>query len=268
MHLIEARLSRLHVPAPPALTSVYFTRAIKITGMPTTHHNSAGDSSPVNPEDPEYEDFLEDEEPSPAFTPAPLPPLTNEPRRHPDSCLTLSLPLIKALHAQLPPTPELTLSIGSGTGLVEALLDSLVDIQAQDPTQEVSQKSPAPRKLNLTSIEIAPSPNKYHRNHRTVPGTWALDPAAAEAKAWMFVYPKQVALVRKYMEAFASSSSGSGEKGIAVETVLYVGPRMDWDDFRGALEPFAEDVEVWDEERMESVGGQGWECVVRVRVKR
>ncbi|KAK1460082.1 hypothetical protein CMEL01_03081 [Colletotrichum melonis] len=233
--------------------------------MSTTRHNSAGDSSPVNPEDPEYEDFLEDEEPSPAFTLAPLPPLTNEPRRHPDSCLTLSLPLIKALHAQLPPTPELTLSIGSGTGLVEALLDSLVDIQAQDPTQEVSQKSPAPRKLNLTSIEIAPSPNKYHRDHRTVPGTWALDPAAAEAKAWIFVYPKQVALVRSYMEAFASSNSS--EKRV-VETVLYVGPRMDWDDFRSALEPYAESVEVWDEERMEGVGGQGWECVVRVTVKR
>ncbi|KAK1712010.1 hypothetical protein BDP67DRAFT_357167, partial [Colletotrichum lupini] len=192
-----------------------------------------------------------------------LPPLTNEPRRHPDSCLTLSRPLIKALHAQLPPAPELSLSIGSGTGLAEALLDSLTDTQdpstREDP--QASQELPVPRPLNLTSIEIAPSPNKYHRNHRTVPGTWALDPAAAEAKAWMFVYPKQVALVRKYMEAFASGSSGSGEKGVAVETVLYVGPRMDWDDFRGALEPFAEDVEVWDEERMESVGGQGWECV-------
>ncbi|KXH41302.1 hypothetical protein CNYM01_12060 [Colletotrichum nymphaeae SA-01] len=239
--------------------------------MSTTQRNSAGDSSPVNPEDPEYEDFLEDEEPSPAFTPAPLPPLTNEPQRHPDSCLTLSLPLIKALHAQLPPAPDLTLSIGSGTGLVEALLDSLAD--THDPTTQedpqASQESPAPRPLNLTSIEIAPSPNKYHRNHRTVPGTWALDPAAAEAKAWMFVYPKQVALVRKYMEsAFASSSSGSAEKAAAVETVLYVGPRMDWDDFRSALEPYAESVEVWDEERMEGVGGQGWECVVRVRVKR
>lgn len=85
----------------------------------------------------------------------------------------------------------------------------------------------------------------------------------------MFVYPKQVALVRKYMEsAFASSSSGSGERTAAVETVLYVGPRMDWDDFRSALEPYAESVEVWDEERMEGVGGEGWECVVRVTVKR
>ncbi|KAK1707514.1 hypothetical protein CaCOL14_001396 [Colletotrichum acutatum] len=240
--------------------------------MSTTQRNSAGDSTPADPDDPEYEDLLQDEEPSPAFTPAPLPTLTNEPQRHPDSCLTLSLPLIKALHAQLPPTPELTLSIGSGTGLVEALLDSLADTKDQNPTQEdpraskASQETPAPRPLNLTSIEIAPSPNKYHPNHRTVPGTWALDPAAAEAKAWIFVYPKQVALVKKYMEAFASSHSS--KKAAAVETVLYVGPRMDWDDFRGALEPYAESVEVWDEERMEGVGGRGWECVVRVTVKR
>ncbi|KXH45045.1 hypothetical protein CSIM01_01174 [Colletotrichum simmondsii] len=240
-------------------------------GMSTTHHSSADDSVLASTKDPEYEDLLEDEEPSTAFTPAPFTPLTNEPQRHPDSCLTLSLPLIKALHAQLPPAPELTLSIGSGTGLVEALLDSLAGTHGQDPTREAPQGShgshavPAPRPLNLTSIEIAPSPNKYHRNHRTVPGTWALDPAAAEAKAWMFVYPKQAALVRKYMEAFASSNSS--EKGV-VETVLYVGPRMDWDDFRGALEPFAESVDVWDEERMEGVGGRGWECVVRVTVKR
>ncbi|EXF75870.1 hypothetical protein CFIO01_11385 [Colletotrichum fioriniae PJ7] len=247
--------------------------------MFTTQSNSVDNSAPMKPGDPDYEDFLGDEEePSPAFSPASLPPLTNEPQRHPDSCLTLSLPLIKALHAQLPPAPDLTLSIGSGTGLVEALLDSLAGTQeGQNLTQapyaalqasgsSSSQASPAPRAaLNLTSIEIAPSPNTYHPCHRTVPGTWALDPAAAEAKAWVFVYPKQVALVRKYMEAFASNESGGNG---AVETVVYVGPRMDWDDFRGALEPFAESVDVWDEERMEGAGGQRWECVVRVRVKR
>ncbi|KAJ0298337.1 hypothetical protein COL5a_002882 [Colletotrichum fioriniae] len=244
--------------------------------MSTTQSNLVDDSAPINPGDPDYEDFLGDEEePSPAFTPAPLPILTNEPHRHPDSCLTLSLPLIKALHAQLPPAPDLTLSIGSGTGLVEALLDSLAGTQDQNLSQapyalqasgSSSQASPAPRAaLNLTSIEIAPSPNTYHRSHRTVPGTWALDLAAAEAKAWVFVYPKQVALVRKYMEAFASNESGGNG---AVETVVYVGPRMDWDDFRGALEPFAESVEVWDEERMEGVGGQRWECAVRVTVKK
>ncbi|KXH61223.1 hypothetical protein CSAL01_09040 [Colletotrichum salicis] len=232
--------------------------------MATTRYE-ANEVVLAGPSDPDYEDLLEDEEPSSNFTLAPLPNLTNEPQRHPDSCLTLSLPLLKALHAQLPPAPDLTLSIGSGTGLVEALLDSLAESQDQDPQASgVPQGSQvAHRPLNLTSIEIAPSPNKYHANHRTVPGTWALDPAARDTKVWMFVYPKQVALVRKYMEAFAASSA----KG-AVEKMVYVGPRMDWDDFRGALEPYAEDVEVWEEERMEGVGGVGWECVVVVRVRR
>ncbi|GKT44521.1 uncharacterized protein ColSpa_04702 [Colletotrichum spaethianum] len=188
-----------------------------------------------------YEDFPQDEEPSLTFIPHPLPQLTNEPQTLPDSCLSLSLPLLRDLHAQLPPSPHLTLSIGSGTGLVEGLLHSLA----------------SPYALNLVSVEIAPSPNRYHASHRTVPGTWALDLLAKEAKAWMFVYPKQVSLVREYMAAFSREGSA--------ETVMYIGPRMDWGDFRGAFEGFAREIEVWGEERMEAAGGRAWECVAIVR---
>ncbi|KZL85895.1 hypothetical protein CI238_07735 [Colletotrichum incanum] len=187
------------------------------------------------------EDFPQDEEPSSAFIPHPLPQLTNEPQTLPDCCLSLSLPLLRELHGYLPPSPHLTLSIGSGTGLVEGLLHSFA----------------SPYALNLVSVEIAPSPNRYHTAHRTVPGTWALDPLAKEAKAWVFVYPKQVALVKEYMAAFSREGSA--------ETVMYVGPRTDWDDFRDAFKGFASQFEFWGEERMEAVGGRAWECVAIVR---
>ncbi|KAF3811884.1 hypothetical protein GCG54_00003633 [Colletotrichum gloeosporioides] len=177
----------------------------------------------------------------PPFSPPPLPQLTDFPQTIPDSCLSLSIPLLSALHALLPPAPTLTLSIGSGTGLVEALLQSLPDA--------------AP--LNLVSVEVAPSPNKYHHPHRTVPGTWAVEGLAREAAAWMFVYPKQVALVREYMRLFV--------EGPGPEVVVYVGPRMDWGDFGGALEGGERQVEVWGEEGMEEVGGRGWEVVAVVR---
>ncbi|KAJ0164219.1 hypothetical protein CTA2_1509, partial [Colletotrichum tanaceti] len=163
------------------------------------------------------EDFPRDnEEPSStAFAPPPLPQLTNEPQTLPDSCVSVSRPFLRALHALLPHSPHLTLSIGSGTGLVEALLHDLAP----------------PPKPNLVSVEVAPSPNRFHAAHRTVPGTWALDPLAARARAWLFVYPKQVALVRAYVEAFLGRRDAEAE----VDVVVYVGPRMDWDDFRCAL---------------------------------
>ncbi|KDN71723.1 hypothetical protein CSUB01_11074 [Colletotrichum sublineola] len=193
---------------------------------------------------------------SPAFVPLPQPRLTNEPQTLPDCCLSLSLPLLRELHGCLPPAPHLTLSIGSGTGLLEGLLHDLASSSS-------SSSLPHATTLNLVSVEVAPSANRYHAAHRTVPGTWALDPLAEQARAWVFVYPKQVALVRGYVDAF----SGEGV-GCAVETVMYVGPRRDWDDFRAAFEGLVGDVEVWDEERMEAVGGRAWECVAIVRPKK
>ncbi|KAK2049957.1 hypothetical protein LZ31DRAFT_256147 [Colletotrichum somersetense] len=209
------------------------------------------------------EDFPQDaedgeEESSPAFIPLPLPQLTDDPQTLPDCCLSLSRPLLRELHGRLPPAPQLTLSIGSGTGLLEGLLHDL----ASSSSSSTPPYGDATATLNLVSVEVAPSPNRYHAAHRTVPGTWALDPLAAEARAWVFVYPKQVALVRGYVAEFVS---GAGGRGCAVETVVYVGPRRDWDDFRAAFDGLMASFEVWDEDRMEAVGGRAWECVAIVR---
>ncbi|KAJ7107844.1 hypothetical protein C8R44DRAFT_885241 [Mycena epipterygia] len=50
-----------------------------------------------------------------------LPMLTASASRHPSSYASLSLPLLDLLDAVLPPPSELTLSVGSGTGLLKAL---------------------------------------------------------------------------------------------------------------------------------------------------
>ncbi|KAK2021998.1 hypothetical protein LX32DRAFT_216107 [Colletotrichum zoysiae] len=202
---------------------------------------------------PQDDEDGEEEEPSPAFIPLPLPRLTDDPRTLPDCCLSLSRPLLRELHGRLPPAPHLTLSIGSGTGLLEGLLHDLASSSSTPPYGDA--KTTTTTALNLVSVEVAPSPNRYHAAHRTVPGTWALDPLAAEARAWVFAYPKQVALVRGYVAGFVPG---------AVETVVYVGPRRDWDDFRTAFDGIAAGVEVWDEGRMEAAGGRAWECVAIV----
>ena len=51
-----------------------------------------------------------------------LPSLTDRPAVYAGCCLALSTPLVAHLHSLLPKAPALTLSIGSGFGLLEALL--------------------------------------------------------------------------------------------------------------------------------------------------
>ncbi|KAH5440759.1 hypothetical protein HBI32_011690 [Parastagonospora nodorum] len=87
--------------------------------------------------------------------PPPLPVLTNAPKAFPGCCLALSAPLIEYIHSLLPPAPALTLSIGSGFGLLEA---------------HVLAVSQPPR---LLGVEVEKSPNQYlpAANHRLVHGT-------------------------------------------------------------------------------------------------
>ncbi|KAJ8076408.1 hypothetical protein PM082_000831 [Marasmius tenuissimus] len=178
-----------------------------------------------------------------SFHPPLLPQLTGEPQSHPDSCLSFSLPLLRAVHELLPAAPDLTLSIGSGSGLVESLLQTITE----------------PYSLNLVGVEVMPSPNKYlpPTSHRCVQGTWALDPLSKAAKAWLFVYPKRVGLIEEYLNA---------HKTDGVQTVVWNGPRRDWEEFSTAFATSpSEDIELWDEERIEAAGGRAWECIAIVR---
>ncbi|KAJ7824755.1 hypothetical protein B0H14DRAFT_3088706 [Mycena olivaceomarginata] len=141
-----------------------------------------------------------------------VPKLTASTSRHPFSCASLSLPLLDLLDAVLPPPCELTLSVGSGTGLLEALFlqrhphrsssDSFLGV-------EVSQTRPINRFLPEANTAV-------------VPGTWAIAPS--EAEGLMFVYPRQPGLVRVYLG-----------QGTRLRTVVWIGPREWGEEDQGAM---------------------------------
>ncbi|KAF2202770.1 hypothetical protein GQ43DRAFT_391476 [Delitschia confertaspora ATCC 74209] len=187
---------------------------------------------------------------SPVF-PHSLPPLTETPKAHPGCCLTLSLPLLTFLMSQLPPFPFMTLSIGSGTGLLEALLLS----HSLSPSSPSSSSSSS-RRLNIQTVEVAEKENQHMppELHHTVPGTWALVEEARRASGWMFVYPKLTSLVERYLNEFVRE-----EKGAIVKTILWIGPAMDWEDFEGMFRTLKGwKTEVWN---AKDVGGRAWEVV-------
>ncbi|KAH3909969.1 hypothetical protein HBI56_129120 [Parastagonospora nodorum] len=167
--------------------------------------------------------------------PPPLPVLTNAPKAFPGCCLALSAPLIEYIHSLLPPAPALTLSIGSGFGLLEA---------------HVLAVSQPPR---LLGVEVEKSPNQYlpAANHRLVHGTRFLEPLAAEAATWLFVYPRRVGLVNEYLHEYG--------QGI-VETIIWIGPQADWADY---IQCFAR----WDVQihNADEVGGRAWDTIAVVK---
>ncbi|KAL4799077.1 hypothetical protein BDV19DRAFT_385757 [Aspergillus venezuelensis] len=137
--------------------------------------------------------------------------LTASPTAFPNCCLSISNPLLSHLSFLLPNLPYFTLSIGSGSGLLEALITHLYP------------------NVSVEGVEVNSSVNLYIAEERmnTVSGTWDLLPRATQAKAWMFVYPREPKLVTKYIETY--------EKEGKVEIILWLGPRADWPDYEGCL---------------------------------
>ena len=126
----------------------------------------------------------------------------HSPAHLPDCCSSLSISLLKHLASLLPPDPALTLSIGSGSGLLEALL--------------IHQRP----KLNLKAVEVPTTNNKYMPAERLqiVNGYRELCDLAADASAWMFVYPRDIWLLREYVQVFG------GQK---CHLIIWIGPRAD-----------------------------------------
>ena len=158
--------------------------------------------------------------------PFPLPTLTSTPVQHPDCCLGLSMTLLDTIlhifqtytRTQPGNTRESTkthvkcLSIGSGTGLFEALLTSKVgNYHAFE--------------LDLHGLEVASSTtaNKYlPQNLRcTVPSTSSLYEEASEFDVWLFVYPRDPRLVKKYLDHACEQTKNP-------ELVLFLGPKSDF----------------------------------------
>lgn len=164
-----------------------------------------------------------------------LPSISPSPKTYSGCCLALSSQLLSYLSRTLPPAPSLILSIGSGYGLLEALLIR------------------APYSANIVGVEVHPSSNQYlpSSHHRDVSGTRFLDELAAEATAWMFVYPRRVGLVSEYIKVHGDES---------VQTILWIGPQADWVDYEGCFGT-SWNVQITP---ADEVGGRLWDMVAVV----
>lgn len=167
---------------------------------------------------------------SPTPVDMPLPQLTPLPARHPASCASLSLPLLSLLDRVLPAPPSLTLSVGSGPGLLEALfLDAYPSRTAIAPV------------ISFYGVEVASSTtvNRFlpEQNALEVAGTWAVAKEVEEARGLMFVYPRQKGLIQTYLH-----------KGAGVDMVVWIGPRCDVEEMTEPLRNWGvKDAEVYGE---------------------
>ncbi|KAJ4142270.1 hypothetical protein NW754_009720 [Fusarium falciforme] len=157
-----------------------------------------------------------------------LPSLHDAPVRHPNCCLSFSSKLIKILtrifsSTANPDGTSTVLSIGSGSGLLEALL--LAHVEAKDDSGAAS--------FNVEGVEVQqlsgkPPVNRYLPEQAiyTVRGTWDVVTRLqdSDVTALMFVYPRQPTLVTEYIKAIA-------EQDLGIQTIVWLGPMADWDVF-------------------------------------
>ncbi|KAI0401482.1 hypothetical protein F4802DRAFT_580402 [Xylaria palmicola] len=199
-----------------------------------------------------------------------LPSLTASPTRHPGCCLSLSRPLLTTLASLLDSSispshhpsdpPALILSIGSGTGLLEELLHAHLDPDPPPAAAAPPGGRWRRRRWCVEGVEVDPPAVNVHlpedRVNR-VPGTWAvLGSRARDAAALLFVYPRDGALVRRYVNAFLRqrrrsprvgspreededeerrTTYGEGQGGDSgdrrrADIVIWLGPKCDWED--------------------------------------
>lgn len=132
--------------------------------------------------------------------------LSPSPTRFPDCCLAISSTLITSMVSILPKKPAFTLSIGSGSGLLESLVS-----HSDDNT-------------SVQGVEVGSAVNRYiaEEDMHVVTGAWGLFPFAQHATAWMFVYPRDPKLITRYINTYGDH---------AVELIVWLGPRVDWPDY-------------------------------------
>ncbi|KAK1145555.1 hypothetical protein N8T08_004113 [Aspergillus melleus] len=132
--------------------------------------------------------------------------LSPTPTAFPNCCLSISTTLLSHLASLLPQTPSFTISIGSGSGLLEALLS----LQHPD--------------VSIEGVEVNSTVNRYipEQHMNIVHGTWDLHPRVKDAAAWMFVYPREPNLVSRYLNEFVGGQA---------KVIVWLGPRADWADY-------------------------------------
>jgi hypothetical protein len=178
-----------------------------------------------------------------------FPNLTETPSHHPDCCLGLSTVLMtflknqlfnlmlpkheadsgKATSHALRQNLKIALSIGSGTGLLERLLQRSID--------STDVPNPSRARWQVEGVEVyARSPvNKHNLDTSThiVRGSWDLCPRAFEndTKVWLFIYPRQPRLVRTYCERLRRQTGSADNQASALELIIWTGPVSDWLDY-------------------------------------
>ena len=132
--------------------------------------------------------------------------LNSSPKLLPGCCLAISNTLLAYMTSILPKQPSFTISVGSGSGLLEGLLTYV--------HPEVS----------VEGVEVESSINRYIAEERmhVVNGGWGVHPGAQHAAAWMFVYPRDPRLISTYIHMYGDQT---------VEMILWLGPRVDWADY-------------------------------------
>ncbi|RYP85304.1 hypothetical protein DL770_005050 [Monosporascus sp. CRB-9-2] len=159
-----------------------------------------------------------------------LPEVTDEPKHYPDCCLSISRGLLDVLTDTFRTAAETgpVLSIGSGSGLLEALLQSrwtAASASASDnTTTATTTTNSAAASPRIEGVEVHASVNRYLPAAAvgTVKGTWEVSPRARSdpaVAALLFAYPRSPALVSRYLR--------EAEASVAV----WLGHRSDWPDF-------------------------------------
>jgi hypothetical protein len=157
-----------------------------------------------------------------------LPPISKETNHHADCCLSLSTTLVDKIVTEITQTPGTAkgpvLSIGSGTGLLEAyLLRAFAELPISHSHHDLSVEG-----VEVASGTLSPV-NKYLPEECTyvVKGTWDICPGLTTASTLMFVYPRQPALVAKYLQECVLYHN--------VRLIIWLGPRADWTDYEHVL---------------------------------
>lgn len=142
----------------------------------------------------------------------PVPLLQEEASKYYGSCTFISPSLINALRSLLPRKPGLTLSIGSGIGLVEAFT-----IQHDSHL------------IECVEVPALREERKYvdEASMHYVRGTWDTSDRARDAVAWLFLFPRDPVLITKYVERYIHGG---------LRSILWIGPAGDAAEMRTAVQ--------------------------------
>ena len=132
----------------------------------------------------------------------------------------------------MPDAPASVVSIGSGTGLLEAL---------------ILREKPY---LSLKAVEVSQSINLYLPSAivDVVLGTWDISSTVAEAHCWIFVYPRDPRLFKTYVEASVD---------LYLAMIIWIGPRADAEAYVGLL-----DGAVWTRKSCDDCGLGSYEVLM------